>query len=172
MFPLNTILAWNINTYHEQGNMIITILLLPLGHISNSLPLALESIIQFTLVKIQHPWPSGADHVLLVEEVFSQRSDMLRTVCNLQFICVSTQHSSQMSWYGIVYVWSSGETLIPRSKICYQYCHTIQLHSSDTLGTTPSSKELFDSNTLLSHCQNNDILSLRLQNPPQCLELI
>jgi len=30
---------------HEQVNIIITILLLPLGHISNSLPLALESII-------------------------------------------------------------------------------------------------------------------------------
>ena len=44
-FPVNTIIAWRINTYHEQGNMIITILLLPLGHIFNSLPLALESII-------------------------------------------------------------------------------------------------------------------------------
>ena len=44
-FPINTIIAWIINDYHEQGNMIITKLLLPLGHISNSLPLALESII-------------------------------------------------------------------------------------------------------------------------------
>ena len=140
MFPLNTILAWDVNIYHEQGNMIITILLLPLGHISNSLPLALESIIQFTLVKIQHPRPSGDDHVLLMEEVLVNGSDTLKTVCALQFICVSTHHSFQMSWYGIVYVWSSGETLIPRSEICYQYCHTIQLHSSDTLRTSPSLK--------------------------------
>ena len=45
-FPINTILAWIINDYHEQGNIIIiTNLLLPLGHISNSLTLALESII-------------------------------------------------------------------------------------------------------------------------------
>ena len=44
-FPINTILAWIINVYHEQGNIIITNLLLPLAHISNSLPLALESII-------------------------------------------------------------------------------------------------------------------------------
>ena len=44
-FPIITIIAWIINNYHEQGNMIITNLLLPLGHISNSLPLALESII-------------------------------------------------------------------------------------------------------------------------------
>ena len=36
-FPDNTIIAWTIDNYHEQGNIIITILLLPLGHISNSL---------------------------------------------------------------------------------------------------------------------------------------
>ena len=44
-FPDNTVIAWIKDNYHEQGNIIITILLLPLGHISNSLPLALESII-------------------------------------------------------------------------------------------------------------------------------
>ena len=31
----NTILAWIINDYHEQGNILIINLLLPLGHISN-----------------------------------------------------------------------------------------------------------------------------------------
>src|SRR3954471_22037370 len=36
MFPVNTIIAWKINIYHEHGNMIITILLLPLGHNSNT----------------------------------------------------------------------------------------------------------------------------------------
>ena len=35
-FPVNTIIAWIINDYHEQGNIIITNLLLPLGHISKS----------------------------------------------------------------------------------------------------------------------------------------
>ena len=35
MFPINTIIAWIINDYHEQRNIIITNLLLPLGHISN-----------------------------------------------------------------------------------------------------------------------------------------
>ena len=34
--PDNTIIAWTIENYHEQGNIIITILLLPLGHISNN----------------------------------------------------------------------------------------------------------------------------------------
>ena len=34
-FPDNTIIAWTKDNYHEQGNIIITILLLPLGHISN-----------------------------------------------------------------------------------------------------------------------------------------
>src|ERR1041385_2072928 len=37
MFPVNTIIAWKINIYHEHGNMIITILLLPLRHNSNNL---------------------------------------------------------------------------------------------------------------------------------------
>ena len=45
MFPVNTIIAWYVNIYHKYEDMIITTLLLPLGHISNSLPLALESII-------------------------------------------------------------------------------------------------------------------------------
>ena len=36
-FPINTIIAWIINDYHEQGNIIITNLLLPLGHISNKI---------------------------------------------------------------------------------------------------------------------------------------
>ena len=34
-FPINTIIAWIINDYHEQGNIIITNLLFSLGHISN-----------------------------------------------------------------------------------------------------------------------------------------
>jgi hypothetical protein len=34
MFPLNTILAWNINIIMNKKYEIITILLLPLGHIS------------------------------------------------------------------------------------------------------------------------------------------
>ncbi|KAI5019645.1 hypothetical protein ZWY2020_044533 [Hordeum vulgare] len=35
VFPINTIIAWIINDYHERRNRIITNLLLPLGHISN-----------------------------------------------------------------------------------------------------------------------------------------
>ena len=35
-FLVNTIIALTIDNYHEQGNTIITILLLPLGHISNT----------------------------------------------------------------------------------------------------------------------------------------
>ena len=40
-FPINTILAWIIDVYHEQGNMIITNLLLPLGHTSNISPMTI-----------------------------------------------------------------------------------------------------------------------------------
>src|SRR3954471_16426375 len=35
MFPVNTIIAWYVNIYHKYEDMIITTLLLPLGHISN-----------------------------------------------------------------------------------------------------------------------------------------
>ena len=36
MLSLNTIIAWIVNDYHELRNIIITNLLLPLGHISNN----------------------------------------------------------------------------------------------------------------------------------------
>ena len=36
MFPVNTIIAWYVNIYHKYEDMIITTLLLPLGHISNT----------------------------------------------------------------------------------------------------------------------------------------
>ena len=35
MFPINTIPAWSINIYLEHGNVIIPILLLPLGRVGN-----------------------------------------------------------------------------------------------------------------------------------------
>ena len=53
MIPLSTILACSIDIYHEQGNMIITKLLLPLGHISNSVPIV-ESMVPE--VSIPFPW--------------------------------------------------------------------------------------------------------------------
>src|SRR3954471_209420 len=43
------IIAKNMNFNYEHGNIYNNILLLPLGHISNSLPLALESIILLVL---------------------------------------------------------------------------------------------------------------------------
>jgi hypothetical protein len=45
MFPPNTVLEWSINIYHEQWNMIIILLLLPIGHISN-----MSAITTFLLV--------------------------------------------------------------------------------------------------------------------------
>ena len=43
VFPINTIIAWIINDYHELRNIIITNLLLPLGHISNNSYSSMES---------------------------------------------------------------------------------------------------------------------------------
>ena len=93
MFPINTITAWIINDYHEQRNIIITNLLLPLGHISNSLPLALESIIQFTSPCDSNESNThivmGSDHVLLVREVLVNGSETFRFVCSLQIFMSS-----------------------------------------------------------------------------------
>jgi hypothetical protein len=35
MFPVNEIIAWGANIYYKHKDIIITILLLPLGYISN-----------------------------------------------------------------------------------------------------------------------------------------
>ena len=92
-FPINIILALIRNNYYEQGNIIITNLLLPLGHISNSLPLALESIIQFTspcdFNESNTHIVLGSDHVLLVREVLVNGSESFRSVCALQIFMSS-----------------------------------------------------------------------------------
>jgi hypothetical protein len=36
MFLVNTIIAWDVNIYHEHKDITITNSLLPLGHISNN----------------------------------------------------------------------------------------------------------------------------------------
>ena len=56
MFPINTILARIINDYHEQGSIIITTLLLPLGHISNNTPIFLQA--NEHLVELKEPFPN------------------------------------------------------------------------------------------------------------------
>ena len=68
---------------------------------------------------------------------FINRSDMFRSVC----ICISLRlHASLiLKRDGIVYVWSTGGTLIPRLELCCHHCPTIELHSTSSLGTTPSS---------------------------------
>ena len=44
----------NKDNYHEQGNIIIMLLLLPLGHISNSLPLGgFQTLIKATTISTQ-----------------------------------------------------------------------------------------------------------------------
>ena len=77
MFPLNTIIAWDVNIYHKHRDILITILLLPLGHISNSLPLALESIIQLTLLR-------SNTHGLLVTIMFAYGRGFSQRVWNIQ----------------------------------------------------------------------------------------
>ncbi len=108
------------------------------------------------------PWPSGAYHVCSWERFQSTNLTRSETYvfCN-SFASPRITHFSNESAL-IVYVWSSGGTLIPRSEICYQYCH---IQYSFIVLTLPELhqvfKKLLDSNTL-GHCQNNDILCLRL----------
>ena len=54
MFPVNTIIAWYVNIYHKCEDMIITTLLLPLGHISNSLPLAIVYIQHWKAIGVEY----------------------------------------------------------------------------------------------------------------------
>ena len=58
-YPFNTIIAWTIDNYHEKGNTIITILLLPLGHISNSSMLTREKNLKATRGNGYHFVPKG-----------------------------------------------------------------------------------------------------------------
>jgi hypothetical protein len=64
-------------------------------------------------------------------------SDTFRSVC----ICISfaSARITHLVWDGIVKTWSSDETFVSLPKLCCHYCHTIELHSTSTLGTTPSS---------------------------------
>ena len=70
--------------------MIITTLLLPLGHIPFSLPLALEAMIWFKLAYITPMASRCHPYALLVVNLIS-RTDTFRSVC----ICMSLRlHAS------------------------------------------------------------------------------
>src|SRR4051812_48802258 len=80
MFPVNTIIAWYVNIYRKYEDMIITTLLLPLGHISNkhlamssssppytrNISLVLRKYLRIFLTAIQCSEP-GSDWYLLVK---------------------------------------------------------------------------------------------------------
>ena len=77
----------NININYERGNIYNNILLLPLGHISNSLPLALESII---LLVLEHftPMAYRCNTCYICGIDFTYGSDLFKSVCILHIFAV------------------------------------------------------------------------------------
>ena len=60
--------------------------------------------------------------------------------CVFAYLCVSTHHPFSNEMVLALYkFWSPGGTLIPRFELCCPYCQTIELHSKNSLRTTPSS---------------------------------
>src|SRR3954463_11658255 len=83
-FPINTIIAWIINDYHEQGNIIITYLLLPLGHISNRWPHLVDPLDTFWWSWYNTDYPKTFRRLKLD---FPYINLHLRTCCGL---CIHT----------------------------------------------------------------------------------
>ena len=54
MFPFNTIIAWYVNIYHKYEDMIITTLLLPLGHICNTFLALLPLVFHYLFAELVH----------------------------------------------------------------------------------------------------------------------
>ena len=80
--PVNTIIAWTIDNYHEQGNTIITILLLPLGHISNP-PVAAQALLAEEEEDILKPYlthltPAEIEAFRVIEIVRTQNKYLTR----------------------------------------------------------------------------------------------
>ena len=153
MFPLNTILAWNINLSWTR-NMIITILLLPLGHIPFSLPLALEAIIIII-------YPLNTYGILVLHFACGKLFHWVWLV-QCRVICIYFASSrithSWMIWLciGMVNRWylnSSAWLMLP----------PMELHSTSTLGNSPSFITNFlDTYVLFIRYYSSHILNLSL----------
>jgi hypothetical protein len=92
-----------------------------------------------SLVILAHSTPMTFwcySYALLVVNLING-SDTFRSVC----ICISfaSARITHLVWDGIVKTWSSGETFVSWPRLCCHYCHTIELHGTNTLRTTPSS---------------------------------
>ena len=139
-------------------NMLINILLLPLGHIPNSLPFALESIILSTS---KHLKPMAfwcyyhASHVVnSIKKIWHVQVHLYLHV----FASIRITYSL-MSWLCIYLV--SWWDLNFSARINVTTITKMELHSTRILGNSPSSiKNSLTQNTLLICCQHNNILSL------------
>ena len=107
MFPVNTIIAWYVNIYHKYEDMIITTLLLPLGHISNSLPLALESSNLDYMVIYRTPMAVWCWSCFALGRGLVNGSATVRSVCTLQLFMSQSWTCSRIAW--------------KRSLICFNF---------------------------------------------------
>ena len=92
-FPDNTVIAWIKDNYHEQGNIIITLLLLPLGHISNMLHLPTSLHVDISLLLCPAHTSTGF-YVLYLWWVYvsSTSPSNLILITLLQFLCHRDAH--------------------------------------------------------------------------------
>src|SRR3954468_13136380 len=105
-----------MNINYERGNIYNNILLLPLGHISNSLPLALESII---LSVLEHftPMAYRCNACFIIGIDFIYGSD----VSGLFVSCISLRFHAIIKFTNFIklalYMFESfGRTLVPQIK--------------------------------------------------------
>src|SRR3954465_5871808 len=88
----------NVKIYHKQKDIIITTLLLPLGHISNSLPLALESSNLDYMVIYRTPMAVWCWSCFALGRGLVNGSATFRFVCTLQIFMSPSWTCSRIAW--------------------------------------------------------------------------
>ena len=97
-FPDNTIIAWIKHNYHEQGNIIIILLLLPLGHISNTSIIifySTHSAMSMACAHVLHKsWKSWS-----VLKSMNQLLGSSSGLCMMGAFCVTKMKHGQTIWF-------------------------------------------------------------------------
>jgi hypothetical protein len=136
MFPLNTILAWNINIImnkkYDNNNNIIAYRAYFLQSPTCTRVNNLVNTCAFNTYGIS---------VLLICVAHGKpylRVWHFQVRLYLHIFCVITHYSSwhEMASYKLGLL---VRPFVSWPRLCCHYCHTIELHGTSTLGTTPSS---------------------------------
>src|SRR5215216_5873467 len=88
----------NVNIYHKHKDILILYLLVPLGHISNSLPLALESTNLDYMVIYRTPLAVWCWSCFALGRGLVNGSATFRSVCTLQIFMSPSWTFSRIAW--------------------------------------------------------------------------